>query len=349
MKNNSKNMRSTTRSSDSRNSNSRNPRSSGGARSFDSRNSDTRSSGTRNSDSRNSDTRSSGGTRSFDSRSARNSDTKFRGTREGTNSDYRKKFDDPEEGLRLEGRNAVLEALNGNRTIDKIFVKKGDIEGSIKVIIAKAREKGIVIQEVDKMKLDEMSQSRNHQGVIAACPAHEYVEVSDIINNARKKGEEPFIIILDNVKDPHNLGAIMRTAECAGAHGIIIPKRRAVGLTGIVSKTSAGAIEYVPVARVTNIVQAIEELKKEGIWIACGETHGRPYFKGELKGAVALVIGGEDEGVGKLISKKCDFSIKIPMYGEISSLNASVAAGLLMYEVVRQRNFLEVPVVITDK
>ena len=253
----------------------------------------------------------------------------------------RKSFIDFEEGLRLEGRNAVLEGLNNNRTIDKIFIKKGDLEGSIKVIIAKAREKGIVVQEVDKMKLDEMSQSYNHQGIVAMCPAHEYAEVSDIIKRARKKGEDPFIIILDNIKDPHNLGAIMRTAECCGAHGVIIPKRRAVGLTGIVSKTSAGAIEYVPVARVTNIVQTIEELKKEGIWIACAETHGRPYFKGNLKGAIAIVIGGEDEGVGKLISKKSDFSVKIPMYGEISSLNASVAAGLIMYEVVRQRNFIE--------
>lgn len=246
---------------------------------------------------------------------------------------------DYNEGLQLEGRNAVLEGLNNNRTIDKIFIKQGEVEGSIKVIIAKAREKGIVIQEVSKLKLDEISQSYSHQGIIAMCPAHEYVQVSDIINRAKKKGEDPFIIILDSIKDPHNLGAIIRTAECCGAHGIIIPKRRAVGLTGIVSKTSAGAIEHVPVARVTNIAQVIDELKKEGIWIASGETHGRPYFKGNLKGAIALVIGGEDEGVGKLISKKCDLSLKIPMYGEIPSLNASVAAGLLMYEVVRQRNF----------
>jgi len=251
---------------------------------------------------------------------------------------------DYNEGLQLEGRNAVLEALNNNRTIDKIYIKQGEVEGSIKVIIAKAKEKGIVIQEVNKLKLDEMSQSYNHQGVIGMCPAHEYVEVSDILAIAKKKGEDPFIVILDNIKDPHNLGAIIRSAECCGAHGIIIPKRRAVGITGVVSKVSAGAIEYLPVAKVTNIAQVIENLKKEGLWIVAGETHGKPYFKGNLKGAIALVIGSEDEGISKLVSKKCDFSVKIPMYGEISSLNASVAAGLLMYEVIRQRNFTyEVP------
>lgn len=248
---------------------------------------------------------------------------------------------DYNEGLQIEGRNAILEALNNDRTIDKIYLKQGEIEGSIKVIIAKSKEKGIVIQEVSKLKLDEMSQSYNHQGVIAMCPAHEYVDVSDILNIAKKKNEDPFIIILDNIKDPHNLGAIIRTAECCGAHGIIIPKRRAVGITGVVSKVSAGAIEYTPVAKVTNISQVIDNLKKEGLWIVAGETHGKPYFKGNLKGAIALVIGSEDEGISKLVSKKCDFSVKIPMYGEISSLNASVAAGLLMYEVVRQRNFIQ--------
>lgn len=248
--------------------------------------------------------------------------------------------DELNEGLILEGRNAVLEAVNSGRTIDKILVKNGPVEGSINVIVAKAKEKGIVIGEVSKTRLDELSQSGNHQGIIAMCPAHEYVEVSDILKIARDKNEDPFIIILDGITDPHNLGAIMRTADCCGAHGIIIPKRRTALLTGIVSKTSAGAIEYVPVAKVTNLAQVIEDLKKEGLWIASGHTHGKPYFKSDLKGPIALVIGSEGEGISKIIEKKSDFLLKIPMYGEISSLNASVAAGLLMYEVVRQRKFI---------
>jgi len=239
----------------------------------------------------------------------------------------------------LEGRNAVLEALNHNKPIDKIYVKKGPSEGSITVIIAKAREKGIVISEVAREKLDYMSQTGSHQGVIASCPAHEYVEISDMLEIAKSKGEDPFIIILDSITDPHNLGAIMRSADCAGVHGIIIPKRRAVSLTGIVSKTSAGAIEHVPVARVTNLNNAVDELKEAGLWICCAKTHGRPYFKSDIKGPVAIIIGSEGEGVSKLLEKKSDFAVSIPMYGEISALNASVAAGLLMYEVVRQRKF----------
>lgn len=244
-----------------------------------------------------------------------------------------------DEGLQLEGRNAVLEALNHDQTIDKIFVKKGEIEGTLKVIVAKAREKGIIVQEIDKVKMGQMTKSNNSQGVIAMCPAREYCDVSDIIERARLKNEDPFIIILDEISDPHNLGAVIRTADACGAHGVIIPKRRAVGLSAIVSKTSAGALEYVPVARVTNIARTIEDLKKENIWVACADMDGEPYFKTNLKGAIAIVIGSEGQGVSRLVKEKCDFGVGIPMYGNISSLNASVSAGLIMYEVVRQRRF----------
>lgn len=243
-----------------------------------------------------------------------------------------------DESFQLEGRNPVLEAINSGKTIDKIIVKKGEIEGTLRVIVAKAIERGIIVQEVDKNKMAEMSRSNNCQGVIALCPAHEYVDVEDIINFAKEKGEEPFIIILDEITDPHNLGAILRTADASGAHGVIIPKRRAVGLTAIVSKTSAGAVEHVPVARVTNIANTVEDLKKRGIWVACADMDGQEYFDAPLNGAIAIVIGSEGNGVGRLVRQKCDFSVKIPMFGKISSLNASVAAGLIMYEVVRQRN-----------
>ena len=244
-----------------------------------------------------------------------------------------------EEGLQLEGRNPVLEALNHDKPIDKIIVKKGGIEGTLKVIVAKAREKGIIVQEVDKEKMALISKSNNNQGVVALCPAHEYCELSDIIANARAKNEDPFIILCDEITDPHNLGAIIRTADAVGDHGVVIPKRRAVGLTAIVSKTSAGALEFVPVARVTNMARTIDELKKENIWVACADMAGREYFKSDLKGAIALVIGNEGSGVSDLVKKKCDFTVGIPMYGSIDSLNASVSAGLIMYEVVRQRKF----------
>ena len=244
-----------------------------------------------------------------------------------------------EEGLQLEGRNPVLEALNHDKPIDKIIVKKGGIEGTLTVIVAKAREKGIIVQEVDKEKMALISKSNNNQGVVALCPAHEYCELSDIIANARAKNEDPFIILCDEITDPHNLGAIIRTADAVGAHGVVIPKRRAVGLTAIVSKTSAGALEFVPVARVTNMARTIDELKKENIWVACADMAGREYFKSDLKGAIALVIGNEGSGVSDLVKKKCDFTVGIPMYGSIDSLNASVSAGLIMYEVVRQRKF----------
>ena len=239
----------------------------------------------------------------------------------------------------LEGRNAVLEVLKSGRDIEKIIVQKGNVEGTIRRIAGMAKERGIVVQEAARQKLDEMSQTKNHQGVIAVVSEHEYAEVDDILRSAAEKGEKPFIIILDNITDPHNLGAVIRTAECAGAHGVIIPKRRSVGLTAVVGKTSAGALEYMPVARVTNIARTIEELKKQGVWVACADMDGEDYYDASLDGAIALVIGSEGEGVGRLVKEKCDFTVSIPMYGKISSLNASVAGALLMYEVVRQRNY----------
>ncbi|MBM6830359.1 23S rRNA (guanosine(2251)-2'-O)-methyltransferase RlmB [Anaerotignum lactatifermentans] len=239
----------------------------------------------------------------------------------------------------LEGRNAILEVLRSGRDIEKIMVAKGNVEGTIKRIIAMAVEKGVVIQEVSRQKLDEISQTKNHQGVIALVSAHNYVEVEDILAAAREKGEDPFVLLLDGITDPHNLGAILRTAECAGVHGVIIPKRRSVGLNATVGKTSAGAIEYMPVARVTNIVQTMEYLKKEGLWIACADMKGLDHFDTNMKGPLALVIGSEGDGVSRLVKENCDFTASIPMYGKISSLNASVAAALLMYEVVRQRRF----------
>ena len=239
----------------------------------------------------------------------------------------------------LEGRNAVLEVLKSGRDIEKIIVQKGNVEGTIRRIASMAKERGIVVQEAARQKLDEMSQTKNHQGVIAVVSEHEYAEVDDILRSAAEKGEKPFIIILDNITDPHNLGAVIRTAECAGAHGVIIPKRRSVGLTAVVGKTSAGALEYMPVARVTNIARTIEELKKQGVWVACADMDGEDYYDASLDGAIALVIGSEGEGVSRLVKEKCDFTVSIPMYGKISSLNASVAGALLMYEVVRQRNY----------
>jgi len=241
--------------------------------------------------------------------------------------------------LMIEGRNAALEALKADRTIDKFFVQTGSSEGSIRKIIGEAKDKGIVIQEVDKMKLDAMSETGKHQGVIAFASAHEYVRLEDILARAKAQGEDPFIIIMENLQDPHNLGAVIRTANAAGAHGVVIPKRRSVGLTSVVGKVSAGAIEYTPVAKVTNIVRTIEQLKKEGLWVACADMGGDSMYETDLKGPVALVIGAEGEGVSRLVKENCDFIVSMPMKGEIESLNASVAAALLMYEVVRQRKY----------
>lgn len=239
----------------------------------------------------------------------------------------------------LEGRNAVFELLKSGRDVEKILVQSGNVEGSIKRIVAQASEKGIIIQEVSRRKLDEISQTKNHQGVIALASAYQYAEVEQLLERAKEKNESPFLIILDEITDPHNLGAVLRSAECAGVHGVIIPKRRSVGLNAVVGKTSAGAVEYMPVARVTNIVKTMEYLKKEGLWIACADMDGVDYFDSDLKGSIAIVVGSEGKGVSRLVKENCDFTVSIPMYGKISSLNASVAAGLLMYEVVRQRIF----------
>lgn len=240
----------------------------------------------------------------------------------------------------LEGRNAVLEAIRNERDMEKLLVLRGNTEGTIKKIIAQAAQKGVVIQEVSRQKLDEISQTKNHQGVIALVSAHNYATVDEILQYAQQKGEDPFIVILDGITDPHNLGAVMRSAECAGAHGVIIPKHRSVGLNATVAKTSAGAIEYIPVARVTNIVKTMESLKKQGLWFACADMKGLDYFDTDMKGSIGIVIGSEGSGVSRLVKECCDFTVSIPMYGKISSLNASVATGLLLYEVVRQRKFL---------
>lgn len=238
----------------------------------------------------------------------------------------------------LEGRNPILEALKANRAINKILVAKGDLEGSIRQIIAIAKEKKIIIQEVDRARLDLISATKAHQGIIAYVAMKDYVEVDDIIRGAIEKGEQPFIIILDEIADPHNLGSILRTADAVGAHGVIIPKRRAVGLTSTVAKAAAGAIEYVPVARVTNMAQTIESLKKQNIWVVGTDSTGEKYYyEHDLKGAIAVVIGSEGEGMARLVKEKCDFVVKIPMKGNISSLNASVAGAVIMYEVMRQR------------
>lgn len=237
----------------------------------------------------------------------------------------------------IEGRNAVLEAIRSGKTIDKLFVLKGSDDGPIRTIVSKAKKADTVISYVTKEQLDRMSQTGKHQGVIAYTAAYEYAEIEDILEAAEEKGEDPFIILLDGIEDPHNLGAIIRTAHQAGAHGIIIPKRRAAGLTATVAKTSAGAVNYLPVARVTNLSATIEELKKEGLWFVCADMDGELMYNLDLKGPIGLVIGSEGEGVGKLVKEKCDFVAKIPMFGQVDSLNASVAAGILAYEIVRQR------------
>lgn len=237
----------------------------------------------------------------------------------------------------IEGRNAVLEAFRAGKTIDKLFVLDGCHDGPVMSITREAKKKNTVIHYVDRDRLDGMSTTGKHQGVIAQAAAYEYAEVKDILKVAREKGEEPFLFLLDNIEDPHNLGAIIRTANLAGAHGVIIPKRRAVGLTAVVAKTSAGALNYTPVAKVTNLSATIEDLKKEGLWFVCADMGGELMYNMNLKGPIGLVIGNEGEGVSRLVREKCDFAAAIPMKGDIDSLNASVAAGVLAYEVVRQR------------
>lgn len=237
----------------------------------------------------------------------------------------------------IEGRNAVLEAFRAGKTIDKIFILDGCQDGPVKSITREAKKFDTIINYVDKERLDNMSETGKHQGVIAYAAAYEYAEVVDILNAAKEKGEDPFIFILDGIEDPHNLGAIIRTANLAGAHGVIIPKRRAAGLTATVVKASAGALNYTPVAKVTNLTRTIEELQEKGIWFVCADMAGEVMYKQNLTGPIGLVIGNEGEGVSRLVKEKCDFVTSIPMKGDIDSLNASVAAGVLAFEIVRQR------------
>lgn len=241
------------------------------------------------------------------------------------------------EELTIEGRNAVLEAFRSGKTIDKLFVLDGCKDGPIQSITREARKHDTIINYVAKERLDQMSETGKHQGVIAYAAAYEYAEVEDILAVAKEKGEPPFIFLLDGIEDPHNLGAIIRTANQAGAHGVIIPKHRAAGLTATVARTSAGALNYTPVAKVTNLGTTIEELKKQGLWFVCADMGGEVMYRLDLKGPIGLVIGSEGSGVGKLVREKCDMVASIPMKGDIDSLNASVAAGVLAYEIVRQR------------
>ena len=247
--------------------------------------------------------------------------------------------EDAEDSRIIEGRNAVLEAMRSGRTIDRLLIQSGCQDGPVQTIKREAAKRGTVVDYVQRERLDQISQTGHHQGVIAYAAAYEYAEVEDILAKAREKGEAPFIFLLDNIEDPHNLGAIIRTANLAGAHGVIIPKRRAVGLTATVARTSAGALNYTPVARVTNLGNTIDELKKEGIWFVCADMGAEVMYRQNLTGPIGLVIGNEGEGVSRLVKEKCDFTASIPMQGNIDSLNASVAAGVLAYEIVRQRNF----------
>ena len=238
---------------------------------------------------------------------------------------------------KIEGRNAVLEALRAGKPIDKLYVLDGCPDGPVRTIIREAKKGDTIINYVKKERLDQLSETGHHQGVIAMAASYEYATVEDILEKAREKGEAPFIFVLDNIEDPHNLGAMIRTANLAGAHGVIIPKRRAVGLTPTVARTSAGAINYTPVAKVTNLKQTMEQLKKEGMWFVCADMDGTPYYQMDLKGPMGLVIGNEGEGVSRLIKETCDFVASIPMKGDIDSLNASAAAGVLAFEIARQR------------
>lgn len=239
--------------------------------------------------------------------------------------------------LVIEGRNAVLEAFRSGKPVDKLFVLDGCQDGPVRTIVREAKKHDTIIQFVEKERLSQLSETGKHQGVVAFAAAYEYAEVEDMLELARQKGEDPFLILLDNIEDPHNLGAIIRTANLAGAHGVIIPKRHAAGLTSTVAKTSAGALNYTPVAKVSNLGQTIEELKKEGMWFVCADMGGDLMYNLNLTGPMGVVIGNEGEGVSRLVKEKCDFVAAIPMKGDIDSLNASVAAGILAYEVVRQR------------
>ena len=250
----------------------------------------------------------------------------------------KEKYNDNEEtSLVIYGRNAVLEAFRSDRTIDRLYVQEGAADGTLQSILRAAKKTDAIVSFVSKDRLNKYAEGDKHQGVVAMAAAYDYAEVDDILDAASKKGEPPFIIVLDDIEDPHNLGAIIRTANQAGAHGVIIPKRHAVGLTATVARTSAGAINYTPVAKVTNISRTIDELKEKGIWFACADMSGELMYNCNLTGAVGLVIGSEGSGVSRLVKEKCDFVVRVPMFGQIDSLNASVAAGVLAYEIVRQR------------
>ncbi len=239
----------------------------------------------------------------------------------------------------IEGRNAVIEALRAGRAIDKIYIARGDVDKTLGHIASKAKEKGIVVADCDRRKLDFMSRTHAHQGVIAVAAVREYCSVEDILDVAEERGEEPFVIICDEISDPHNLGAVIRSAECAGAHGVIIPKRRSAGLTAIVDKASAGAAEHMAIARVPNIPAVIKELKNKGLWIYGTAAEGSsPLWETDFSGPLALVIGSEGDGMGRLVAENCDFTVSLPMKGQVSSLNAAAAASITMYEVLRQRS-----------
>lgn len=264
----------------------------------------------------------------------RNQHRRMEDREEKISEDFEKIFSD-----QIEGRNAVLELLESNEDINKIYVTKGEKRGSINKIIAIAKEKKVIVVEKDKKQMEQMAQTQNYQGVIAVVPPYKYAEIEDILDVAKKRKEDPFILILDRIEDTHNLGAIIRTAEIAGVHGIIIPKRRAASVNSTVSKVASGALEYMKIARVNNISDAIEILKENEIWV-CGTSIDaeKYYFDQDLKGPIAIVIGNEENGMGSLVEKNCDFSVKIPMKGHIESLNASVSAGIILYEVLKQRN-----------
>lgn len=241
------------------------------------------------------------------------------------------------EETRIEGRNAVLEAFRAGKTVDKLYVLDGCQDGPVRSIVREARKRGTILNFVTKERLDQLSETGKHQGVIAQTAVYAYAQLEELLARAQEKGEAPFLILLDGIEDPHNLGAVIRTANLAGAHGVVIPKRRAAGLTATVAKASAGALNYTPVAKVTNLSAAIEELKKAGMWFVCADMDGTPMYELDLKGPIGLVIGGEGEGVSKLVRERCDMAAAIPMKGDIDSLNASVACGVLAYEIVRQR------------
>ena len=276
--------------------------------------------------------------RNFERRDGKKRD--FKGKRDYRDRDRKQEVQQADEeftGGMVEGRNAVIEAFRSGKTVDKLFVLASSQDGPIRTIIREAKKHDTIINYVEKERLDELSTTGKHQGVIAQVASYSYATVEDILARAEEKGEPPFILLLDGIEDPHNLGAIIRTANLAGAHGVIIPKRRAVGLTSTVAKTSAGALNYTPVAKVTNISATIEELKERGLWFVCADMGGESMYRLDLKGPIGLVIGNEGEGVSRLVREKCDFIASIPMKGDIDSLNASVAAGVLAYEIVRQR------------